>query len=171
MTSGQFALLAVAAVLVFWMVGAYNRLVGGRSALGPGWAPGASAEIYEPQTGSWSEPGGLATARSLHTAVLLTSGEVLVAGGDEISSAEIYDPATGQWAPTGGLREDRDSARAVLLPSGKVLITGGSPPADQTAEIYDPATRSWELAASPGRRRKEHTATLLPTGRVLTAEA
>lgn len=34
MTAGQWASLAVAAVLVFWMVGAYNRLVALRSTIG-----------------------------------------------------------------------------------------------------------------------------------------
>lgn len=38
MSSGQFVLLAVAAVLVFWMVGAYNRLVALRTGIGQAWA-------------------------------------------------------------------------------------------------------------------------------------
>ena len=37
MSDGQIALLALAAVLVFWMVGAYNRLVALRSAIGSAW--------------------------------------------------------------------------------------------------------------------------------------
>ena len=38
MTAGQITALAVAAVLAFWMVGAYNRLVALRSAIGAAWA-------------------------------------------------------------------------------------------------------------------------------------
>ena len=38
MTGGQVAALAVGAVLVFWMVGAYNRLVALRNAIGAAWA-------------------------------------------------------------------------------------------------------------------------------------
>jgi LemA protein len=38
MTIGQIVALALAAVLVFWMVGAYNRLVALRKAIGDGWA-------------------------------------------------------------------------------------------------------------------------------------
>jgi LemA protein len=34
MTRNQIAALVVAAVLAFWMVGAYNRLVGLRNAIG-----------------------------------------------------------------------------------------------------------------------------------------
>lgn len=38
MSSGQLVALAIGAVLVFWMVGAYNRLVALRSAIGAAWA-------------------------------------------------------------------------------------------------------------------------------------
>ncbi|HLL10304.1 MAG TPA: LemA family protein [Rubrivivax sp.] len=38
MNQEQWALLAAAAVLVFWMVGAYNRLVALRNAIGEAWA-------------------------------------------------------------------------------------------------------------------------------------
>lgn len=37
MRSGQWFVLGVAAVLVFWMVGGYNRLVAMRSAIGEAW--------------------------------------------------------------------------------------------------------------------------------------
>jgi LemA protein len=37
MTPGQIAWLAAAAVLVFWMLGAYNRLVALRNAIGSAW--------------------------------------------------------------------------------------------------------------------------------------
>ncbi len=37
MSGGQVAVLVVAAVLVFWMVGAYNRLVALRNAIGSAW--------------------------------------------------------------------------------------------------------------------------------------
>jgi len=37
MSAGQLVVLALAAVLVFWMVGAYNRLVALRSAIGAAW--------------------------------------------------------------------------------------------------------------------------------------
>ncbi len=49
---------------------------------------------------SWVPTGSMITARELHTATLLQSGKVLVAGGDNrgyLSSAELYDPSSGTW--------------------------------------------------------------------------
>jgi hypothetical protein len=46
--------------------------------------------------GTWSAAGSLTTARAEHTATLLSSGKVLVAGGYAggayLSSSELYDP-------------------------------------------------------------------------------
>src|SRR5262249_55713749 len=59
---------------------------------------------------SWTATGSLGTARYVHTATLLPSGKVLVAGGTDwtvisgsiyLSSAELYDPAAGTWTATG----------------------------------------------------------------------
>lgn len=53
-----------------------------------------SAEIYNPNTGQWSITGSMSTGRYYATAALLSSGQVLAAGGLD-SSAELYDPGTG----------------------------------------------------------------------------
>lgn len=85
--------------------------------------------------------------RSIHTAILLLSGKVLVAGGisyfDSVfpTTAELYDPVTGKWSPTLPLVSGRRDHTAALLPNGKVLVTGGFNTSDTgpTAELYDPA--------------------------------
>ena len=79
-----------------------------------------------PSTGSFSVTGSMAEARSLHTATLLPSGKVLVAGGgDDNSTAEVYDPATGSFSITGGMEIGRSGHTATLLPNGSVLVAGG----------------------------------------------
>ena len=83
---------------------------------------------------SFTTTGSLNTARYFHTATLLPSGKVLVAGGYNgsiLSSAELYDPATGMWTPTTGpMINARDGHTATLLPNGKVLVAGDNTQAD-----------------------------------------
>ncbi|MBI4470147.1 MAG: hypothetical protein HY650_12580 [Acidobacteria bacterium] len=122
----------------------------------------------------WRITGLLGTARSSHTATLLTDGKVLVVGGvpccRATGSAEVYDPVTGQWNATSNPSTPRRSHVAVRLPDGKVLIAGGvndSFTRLNTAEIYDPAPGAWSATGNLSAARQSPRATVLTDGRVL----
>jgi phosphatidylethanolamine-binding protein (PEBP) family uncharacterized protein len=110
--------------------------------------------------------------RGIHTATLLPSGKVLVAGGANgsvfLPYAEEYDPANNTWTNVGSMAQARAQQTATLLPSGKVLVTGGTNPGIlASAELYDPTTKTWSSAASMNTARSGYTATLLDNNLVL----
>lgn len=156
-----------------------TKLPGGRVLVVGGISGGgqASAELYTPSTGTWTQTGSLRNGRGGHTATILPNGSVLVVGGYNgirpLSSAEIYDPASGTWRETGSLTVGRDEHTATLLTDGRVLVVGGYSNRDEaldSAEIYDPATGVWtQVGARMQTARYDHTASVISGGRVLVA--
>jgi hypothetical protein len=110
--------------------------------------PVADIELFDPFTRGFALAGApLDTPRAHHSATLLPSGLVLVAGGldaggSPLAAAELFDPARRSTRPTGALGTARSGHSATLLPSGRVLVAGGvdaSGAPTSSVEIYDPA--------------------------------
>ncbi|MGO9060146.1 MAG: kelch repeat-containing protein, partial [Candidatus Binataceae bacterium] len=125
--------------------------------------------------------GPMTDSRIFHTANLLSSGQVLVAGGSQIpgtlDSAEIYDPTSGTFTATSGsMTQARHHHTATLLNDGTVLVAGGDnggglllATAFLSAELYDPATDKFTATGAMFSPRTWQTATLLADGKVLMA--
>jgi len=129
--------------------------------------------------------GSMGTARTSHTATLLSNGKVLVTGGsageltgngpptpDTLAEAELFDPASGTFTPTkGNMETGRVYHTATLLNDGTVLVTGGvdsNNAVEASAELFDPT--SGTFTPTKGKMsvaRYGHTATLLNNGKVL----
>lgn len=138
------------------------------------------AEIYDPDTGTWTATAPMVAMRDGHTATVLADGNVLVVGGADTdmrpahTSAEIYDPRADTWTATGSMVSSRAHHTANLLPDGRVLVAGGEDHLPRgakhaSAEIYDPATGQWSAATEMNESRGRHTATLLQSGLLLVA--
>ena len=135
----------------------------------------ASAELFDPASGTFSPTGDMTVARYVACAALLGNGKVLVAAGfnftdDVLASAELYDPASGTFSATGSLSAPRDpGSRCASLHDGRVMIVGGynNAGALATAEIYDPVSATFSPTGSLPEPRGDHALAVLDDGRVL----
>jgi len=157
----------------------------------------ASVELFNPASDTFkalpaSGATELQTARESSVAAPLPNGQVLIAGGYNISgflaSAELFNPASDTFTAlrasgSSELHIARDGAIAAPLPDGQVLIAGGysynafDPDYSsvlRSAELFNPASDTFRALAASGATelrtaREQAVAAPLPDGQVLIA--
>lgn len=117
-------------------------IVGGGKSVAPDRQALATAELFNPATGSFELAGTLHQRRYKHGAIALRSGDVLIVGGSDetdyegkLRSVERYDLTTGKFVQVGNLAEPRFklAGSLVLLDGERVLVAAGA----ERPEVFD----------------------------------
>ena len=92
-----------------------------------------TAEIFDPESGTFIRTGDMSAPHYLATATMLDNGDVLVVGGWTIRGplvvgmrdAEVYQPERNRFVHVGQTNVARLTNTATLMNDGEVLIAGG----------------------------------------------
>jgi len=134
-----------------------------------------TTQLYDPATNTWTAGGNMVAGRYQPVTVVLNTGNVLVAGGQDGSfypnSAERYKPGRNTWLAAGTVSGVRKWAMATNLVTNNVLMVGGC---DGTTfftfgQLYNPTTNSWTANANMQSARGLATMVRLANGNVLVA--
>ena len=166
--------------------GGCDVLPAGRCSATGGWTPTATAEIYDPLTGTWTLTNPMGAARAGHNAVLLDPlvgpcadlcGKVLVFGGAssavQVDATEVFNPATGTWslrAPIDPADTGRWHNAAGQTGAGPVVMVGGYGSNRGNSTMYDPTKDEWAPTGGMGFETEQvgGMALTITNGKVLT---
>lgn len=148
-------------------------IAGGVQDVGPGTVPiplgpgVATAELYDPASGTFTPTGSMSEGRTGHTATSLVDSTVLVTGTD--GTAELFNPRTGNFSVVGAPSTPGSGATATLRNDGTVLVAGGLTfrNSHATAQLFAPESGGFVATGSLATARDGHTATLLLDDTVL----
>jgi RHS repeat-associated protein len=167
-----------------------NTTTSGKVLVAGGWSGGTTtsgaavntALLYNVATGAWTAAAALNAARAMHTATVLPSGQVLVAGGMSdtatvLNTAALYNPTTGAgtWTATGAMAIKARFHTATLMPTtgpfaNKVVVVGGNTGGTTSmavVQLFNGTTWTSAGIAQLPAAREGHTATLLANGNLL----
>lgn len=91
-----------------------------------------SAELFDPDTKTFTVVGKMTHVHAFHSAILLPSGAVMIAGGNPDNLlrpnspfVERWDPITGNFTEIDPMGSPRAAPTVFGLPDGRTLIAGG----------------------------------------------
>ena len=102
-----------------------------------------STELFDLSSGSFTPAASMSASHTYHSATLLASGIVMIAGGvlfggTVIAATELYDPVSDAFRTGSPMLASRCCHTATSLNDGRVLIAGGTGNVASLAELYTP---------------------------------
>lgn len=163
-------------------------IAGGVSSLTSTCCAWATAEVYDPASGTFSATGSMTIVRTGHTATRLQDGTVLIVSADD-ATADLFDPSNGMFVGVGDLPALATAHTASLRGDGTVLVAGGYQygsaivnhllrqgvctrfvesfrRSDVATAMFAPESQGF-TSGSTGTARAGHTATVLDDGTLL----
>ncbi|HRI71293.1 MAG TPA: kelch repeat-containing protein, partial [Polyangium sp.] len=134
-----------------------------------------ATQIYNPGTNMWAAGGNTINPRYGQRECLLTSGRVLVTGGNSpmgiVATAEISNAAASTWTSAGAMTGARQFHNQVAISNDRALIIGGYDGTNMLAsvQIYNGATNMWAAGPNLTTARSAASAVRLANGKVLVA--
>src|SRR5947199_608433 len=137
-------------------------ITGGRSSDGPPILISNTLEIFDPNSGNFSNAGTMSSPRQDHAAAVLSDGRVLIVGGSSdgtnaLNTTDIYDPQAGSVSPGPVMSTARAKHTATTLLDGTVVVIGGSNGTSDlaSAEFFDPRSQQFQRSRQPRHRAQQ----------------
>src|SRR5262249_38206458 len=138
----------------------------------------ATADVFNPNTKTFSPVGSMTVARESAGAAPLPDGRVIVMGGysntGSVNNSEIFDPKTNSFSPGPTLPERVYAAPASVTSGGRILLAGGedettSPYYLTSAFVFNPSNGTFGGVGPLATGRYGPAGASLPQGRALVA--
>jgi hypothetical protein len=134
----------------------------------------ATAEVFNPNTKTFSPVGNMLVPREEPGVGVLPDGRVLIVAGysntDPVDSSEIFDPKTNTFSAGPNFPDARYGIASAVISGGRILFAGGYNTNEfSSAFVFNPSTNSFGPVGSLPEGRYAPAGASLPGGRALVA--
>lgn len=124
----------------------------------------AFAEVFDPQSSTWTETGAMRDLYYNNPATLLADGSILIVNTRSVAS--ILDPSSLIWSRGTNPQMNYSNSTLTTLDNGLTFLIGRG---DALYESYDISSGIWSCCGQMNFPRAGHTATVLLDGRILVS--
>jgi hypothetical protein len=137
----------------------------------------ATAEVFNPSSGTFSPVGSMTIPREEAGAAILPDGRVMViagvSDGDTLDTTEIFDPKTNSFTPGPTFPYLTYGPAAAVISGGQILVAGGyngdTSEYLDNAVVFNPASNSFSTVSSLPSHIWGAAGASMPQGRALVA--